>query len=150
MKVGEACNRVVIHVNSDEPVRRAAELMRKYHVGCLVVTEYGDADQVPVGTVTDRDIVLEAVAAGVDADEVTVGDIIDPDPPLVADEKDELADTLDAMRAQGVRRLPVVDSRRSLVGILALDDVLQLLSSQLGVLADIVGDQRRQEAKVRS
>lgn len=150
MKVGEACNRVVIHVNSDEPVRRAAELMRKYHVGCLVVTEYGDEDQVPVGTVTDRDIVLEAVAPGVDADEITVGDIIDPDPPLVADEKDELSDTLDAMRAQGVRRVPVVDARRSLVGILALDDVLQLVSSQLGVLADIVGDQRRQEAKVRS
>ena len=150
MKVGEVCNRVVVHVTTDEPVTHAAELMRKYHVGCLVVTEFGDDDRVPVGTVTDRDIVLETVAAGVDPDEVTVGDIIDPDPPLVADEGDELPDALDAMRTQGVRRVPVVDAERRLVGILALDDVLQLLSVQLGTLADITSGQRRQETKVRT
>jgi CBS domain-containing protein len=115
-----------------------------------VVTEFGDDDRVPVGTVTDRDIVLETVAAGVDPDEVTVGDIIDPDPPLVADEGDELPDALDAMRTQGVRRVPVVDAERRLVGILALDDVLQLLSVQLGTLADITSGQRRQETKVRT
>lgn len=150
MKVGEVCNRIVIHVTTDEPVRRAAELMRKYHVGFLVVTEFGDQEQVPVGTVTDRDIVLETVAPGIDPDEITVGDIIDQDPPLVADEEDELPQALDAMCEQGVRRIPVVDARRQLVGVLSLDDVLQLLSNQLGAIADVVGAQRRNEAKVRA
>lgn len=150
MNIGEVCNRVVIHVTSDEPVRRAAELMRKYHVGYLVVTEFGDQELVPVGTVTDRDIVLESVAAGIDPDEITVGDIMDQDPPLVADEADELPQLLDAMREQGVRRVPVVDSRRQLVGVLTLDDVLQLLSTQLGAIADVVGNQRRHESKVRA
>lgn len=150
MKVGDACNRVVIHVDSDESVHRAAELMRKYHVGYLVVTEFGDAEQVPVGTLTDRDIVLEVTAPGIDPDEITVGDIMDQDPPLVADEGEELSDTLDAMRRQGVRRIPVVDAKRALVGVLALDDVLQLLSSQLGTIAELVGSQRHQESKVRA
>lgn len=150
MNVGEVCNRVVIHVTDDESVRRAAELMRKYHVGYLVVTAFGDQDQVPIGTVTDRDIVLETVAPGIDPDDMTIGDIMDQDPPLVADESEELPELLDAMRAQGVRRVPVVDARRCLVGVLSLDDVLQLLSSQLGTIAEVVGNQRRNESKVRA
>ena len=150
MKVGDVCNRVVIHVNADESAQRAAELMRKYHVGYLVVADSGDADRVPIGTVTDRDIVLEAVAPGIAASDITVGDIMDPDPPLVADEMDELADTLDAMRRQGVRRVPVVDARRTLVGVLALDDVLQLLSSELNAIAELASNQRRHEVKVRA
>lgn len=149
MNVGEVCNRLVICVNSDESVRRAAKVMRKYHVGYLVVTEPGDTDQVPVGTVTDRDIVLEVTAQGVDPDEITVGDIMDPEPPLVADERDELPDTLDSMRQQGVRRIPVVDAKRAVIGVLALDDALPLLSSQLRSIAEIVGNQRREERKVR-
>ena len=149
MNVGEICNRVVIHVASDEPVRRAAELMRKYHVGYLIVTEPGDDEQVPMGTITDRDIVMEAVAPGIDPEELTVGDIIDQDPPLVADERTDLPEVLEAMRAQGVRRVPVVDERRRLVGVLSLDDVLQLMSRQFSAIADVVGSQRRQEAKVR-
>jgi len=150
MNVGEICNRVVIHVTTDEPVRRAAELMRKYHVGYLVVTESGDRDMVPIGTVTDRDIVLESVAAGIDPDDITVGDITDQDPPLVADESDDLSELLDAMRDRGIRRVPVVDARRQLIGVLSLDDVLQILGAQLGAISEIVGSQRHYESKVRA
>ncbi|HSN17089.1 MAG TPA: CBS domain-containing protein [Gammaproteobacteria bacterium] len=150
MKVGDICNRLVICVDADESVHRAAEVMRKYHVGYLVVTEFGDSDRVPLGTLTDRDIVLEVTAPGIDPDEITVGDIMDQDPPLVADEQHELADTLEAMRQHGVRRIPVVDAKRKLVGVLALDDVLQLLGSQLSAITDIVSNQRRQESKVRA
>ncbi len=150
MKVGEACSRLVIDVEADQSVRRAAELMRKYHIGYLVVTEPNDGGRIPVGAVTDRDVVLEAVAAGIDPEDITVADIMDQDPPLVADEGDQLSDALEAMRLKGIRRVPVVDSGRNLVGVLALDDVLQLLSSELGMVAEIVGSQRRLEAKVRT
>jgi len=150
MNAGEACSRVVIQVSCDEAVRRAAELMRKYHVGYLVVTEFGDERQVPIGTLTDRDIVLETVASGIDPDDITVGDIMDQDPPLVAHEADSLSQVLDAMRGRGVRRVPVVDARRSLVGVLSLDDILQHLGTQLSTVAEVVGDQRRNESKVRA
>jgi predicted transcriptional regulator len=149
MKVGDVCNRVVIFVTQDEPVQCAAELMRKHHVGNLVVTEFGDQDKVPVGIITDRDIVLEVVAKGIDSTEITVGDILSQDPPLVANEADDISDALEAMREQGVRRVPVVGSRHELVGVFALDDVLQQIAFQLGTMADIVGSQRRQEAEVR-
>jgi CBS domain-containing protein len=149
MKVGEVCSRLAIDVGSDRSVRNAAELMRKYHVGYLVVTEPNDSGRVPIGTLTDRDVVLETVAVGADPDDVTVSDIMDQDPPLVAVEGDQLSEALEAMRLQGVRRVPVVDAKRNLVGVLALDDILQLLNSELGMIAEIVASQRRLEAKVR-
>lgn len=149
MNIGDVCNRVVIYITSDETAQHAAELMRKYHVGNLVVTAPGDSDRVPVGIVTDRDIVVEVVAKGVDPDELTVADIMSQDP-LVASDEDEIQDTLDAMRDLGVRRVPVVDARRNLIGIFALDDVLQLMASNLGTVAAIVGEQRRQEAESRA
>ncbi|HEX2668076.1 MAG TPA: CBS domain-containing protein [Gammaproteobacteria bacterium] len=149
MNIGDVCNRVVIYITADETAQRGAELMRKYHVGNLVVTASGDPDRVPVGIVTDRDIVVEVVAKGVDPNGLTVADIMSQDP-LVASEEDEIQDTLDAMRELGVRRVPVVDRRRNLIGIFALDDVLQLMASNLGTVAAIVGEQRRQEAESRA
>lgn len=148
MKVGDVCSRLVIDVTQDEDVRRAAELMRKYHVGYLVVTEYGDADKVPIGVITDRDIVIEVVAKAVDADELTVGDIM-TELPLIASESDGISDALDAMRSKGVRRVPVVDAKRSLIGVLAVDDLLPVLATGISTMASIVGSQRRQESDVR-
>lgn len=148
MKVGDICNRLVIDVTQDKDVRHAADLMRKYHVGYLVVTEAGDADKVPIGVITDRDIVVEVVAKAVAAEELAVEDVM-TELPLVADESHEISDTLDAMRSKGVRRVPVVDAKHNLIGVLAIDDLLQLLASDIGVMASIVGSQRRQECEVR-
>ena len=149
MKIGDVCNRLVIDVTEDEPVRRAAELMRKYHVGTLVVTSFGDEQRAPTGIVTDRDIVVETTASGIDPDEVTVGDIMS-DKVVLASEDDEVPDVLEMMRKKGIRRLPVVDRQGALVGILAVDDLLQICAENLGAMAAIVGGQRRQESKVRA
>lgn len=149
MNIGDVCNRVVIYVTADEAVDRAAELMRKYHVGNLVVTEIDGDDRAPTGIVTDRDIVVEVVAKGIDPSGLTVGDIMTANP-LMADESDEIPDVLDAMREQGVRRVPVVDADGKLVGVFALDDMLQMIATQMDMLADIVGAQRRQEAETRA
>ena len=148
MKVGDVCNRVVIFVTEDEAVQRATELMRKYHVGTLIVTEFGDEDREPIGVVTDRDVVVEVVAKGIDPEELTVGDIMTENP-LVANEEDDVAEALEAMREQGVRRVPVLDAEGKLVGILALDDLLQVIASCMSDVAAIVGAQRHHESKVR-
>lgn len=149
MKTGDVCNRIVIYVNQGESVQRAAELMRKYHVGNLVVTEFGDDAQVPVGIVTDRDIVVELIAKGVDPEGLTVGDVMS-DGLQIACEDDEVSDVLDTMRASGIRRMPVVDAKGALVGVLALDDLLQLCAADLSAIAAIVGTQRRRETVARS
>jgi len=149
MKVGDICNRLVIEITEDESIRRAAELMRKYHVGTLVVTRFGDAVKTPVGIITDRDIVVEVTAQGVDPEEITVGDVMS-DGPVMAAEDDEIYAVLDLMREKSVRRIPVVDAKGGLTGMLALDDLLQIYTEGLRSLADIVGGQRRRETKLRA
>ncbi|HLW73684.1 MAG TPA: CBS domain-containing protein [Gammaproteobacteria bacterium] len=149
MKIGELCNRVVIYVHEDESVRRVTEIMRRYHVGNVVVTQFGDKEQRPVGMVTDRDVVVEVIAQGVDPDETTAGDIMS-EKLLIVREDEEVMDVVEAMRKKGIRRVPVVDVGGSLVGVVALDDLLQLFASGLSAMADIVGTQRYQEARLRA
>lgn len=149
MKIGDVCNRIVIYVHEDESVQRAAELMRKYHVGNLVVTELDDERQMPVGIVTDRDIVVEVIAKGVDPNDLTVGDVMSKELEL-ASEEDDVSDVLDAMHESGIRRMPVVDSAGALVGVLALDDLLQLYAADLSTIAAIVGAQRHRESAARA
>ena len=149
MNVGDICNRVVIYMDAGDSIQQAAELMRKYHVGDLVITQYGDGRPVPVGIVTDRDIVVEVIAKGIDPATLTAADIMG-DKLVTAKESSEVSDTLEAMRKQRVRRVPVVDDKGVLVGILAIDDVLSSVASQLKAMAGIVGGQRVQESRLRS
>lgn len=149
MKIGDICNRVVISITEDEPVRRAAELMRRHHVGTLVVTRFDNENTVPIGIVTDRDIVIEVIAEGVDPDDITVGDIMS-DMVILACEDDGVSDTLEIMRKHRIRRIPVVNKRDALVGVLALDDLLQLIAANLDDMAAIVGGQRLQETQARA
>ncbi|NIR58588.1 MAG: CBS domain-containing protein, partial [Gammaproteobacteria bacterium] len=123
MSVGEYCNREVIVVASDEPVRVAAELMRRRHVGDVVVIEEQDGLTVPTGIVTDRDLVVEVMAPGLSPDELRVQDIV-TEPLLTARESDSLPETLAHMRRRGVRRAPVVGDDGGLVGILTVDDII--------------------------
>jgi len=146
MKIGEVCNRLVTSVNTDESVQRAAELMREAHVGSLVVTQPQDDGQMPVGIVTDRDIVIEVIAKAIDPNSLTVGDIMS-ESPLLAQEDGDISDILAAMRKQRVRRVPVVNSAETLIGILALDDMLQLFATEMKSAAEIVGGQRFQESR---
>ncbi len=76
MSVGEICNREVIIVHRDETVQKAAKLMRQHHVGDVVVVENQNGVSAPVGIVTDRDVVVEIVATGLDQATMTVGDIM--------------------------------------------------------------------------
>ena len=127
MAVGEICNREVVITEKSVSVVDAAKLMRSHHVGDLVVVEEKGGRKHPVGIVTDRDIVVEVVAAGVNADALKVGDIMGPEVATVR-ESEGLFEALRYMRDKGVRRMPVVDREGGLVGILTLDDLLSLLA----------------------
>jgi len=149
MAVGEICNRGVVVAEKTLSVPEAARLMRQNHVGDLVVVDTDGGGQKPVGIVTDRDIVIEVVAAGVDPDSLRVGDIMGPEVASVR-ESDGVFETLRTMRDRGVRRMPVIDRDGALVGILTLDDLLGLLADEMTELAKLVSHERQREAAVRT
>lgn len=149
MAVGEICNREVVIAKKALSVVDAAQLMRKHHVGDLVVVEERNGRRHPVGIVTDRDIVVEVVAAGVNPDALKVGDIMGPEVATVRESKG-LFEALRYMRGKGVRRMPVVDRDGGLVGILTLDDLLNLLAEEMTELAKLVSHERQREAASRA
>ncbi len=149
MKTGDVCNREVVFIQRDASVFEAASLMREHHVGDLVVVEEKEnGRRTPVGILTDRDIVLEVIAEGVDIGGVVVGDIMSFELVTVA-EDDDLFDTLKRMRLKGVRRLPVVDRGGALVGIVTVDDLLDLLAEQVSDLARIIQREQTHERERR-
>ncbi len=149
MGVGEICNREVIIIDREGSVREAAGLMRKYHVGDVVVVEEKNEERFPVGIMTDRDIVLQLIALDVDINAVTVGDAMSFEL-ITAREEDDVMETIKRMRRKGVRRIPVVNDRGGLEGILSVDDLIDLLSEQLTDLAKLVmGEQQQRESEKR-
>lgn len=148
MAIGEICNREVIIVRRDESALEAAKLMRQHHVGDVLVVDERNGRKEPVGIVTDRDLVVEIVAPGLDPEAITVGDIMGLDLVTVKEESG-VFEAIQYMRAKGVRRLPVVDAHNGLVGILTLDDLLELLSEEMLALAKLVGLEQQKEARSR-
>ena len=96
---------------------------------------------------TDRDLVIELIAKEVDINAVTVGDVMSHDL-SVAREDDDVIDTLKRMRYKGIRRIPVVDDQGALIGLITLDDLLDLLAEQLKDLAGLVSKEQQSEQKV--
>ena len=148
MTVGEYCNRNVIVIAAEESIKSAARLMRKHHVGDLVLIETRNGRRVPVGIVTDRDLVVEVLAPGLEPEELTVRDIV-VDSPFLVREEDSLFDALEMMRGRRVRRVPVIDADGALVGIVTVDDLVGLLAEMLDDLAAVVGRQREREIEQR-
>jgi len=141
MIVGDLCSRDVVTVAAKAGLVEAAQTMRTRHVGFLVVTDDGAVNGIPVGVLTDRDVVIEVVSKGIDPLDLTAGDVMSRDPLVVAvDARPEHA--LKQMRIFGVRRTPITDAQGRLVGVLALDDLLDWLA---GTLADAAGVVRREQ-----
>jgi len=149
MKTGEACTWDVVCIDAGASITQAARTMRERHVGDLVITRGHGQDLEPTGIVTDRDLVLEVLAEELDIDAVSIGDLFCSDTLAMARGDDEIEDTVDRMRDQGVRRMPVVDDAGRLMGIISLDDLLQQVSDQLAGLVDLIQRQPRLEARRR-
>ncbi len=148
MSAGEYCNREVVVVSKTEPVQEAITLMRTHHVGDVVVVEQREQGAVPVGILTDRDIVLEILAEDVDLTAVTIGDVMSYELVTVT-ESTALIDTIKLMRQKGVRRIPVVDDTGCLQGLLSVDDLLELLAEQLNDIVVLIGREQNSESQRR-
>ncbi|MEZ5445611.1 MAG: CBS domain-containing protein [Gammaproteobacteria bacterium] len=150
MRVGEVCNRDVVIVDGDAPLREAAGIMREQHVGSVVVVSTDGKVTRPIGVVTDRDLVVAAFAEDVDLDAVSVKDVMSADL-IAASAEDDLWHTVQRMSDGGVRRLPVTDAAGALQGILALDDLIELVAEAMNNLAGLIrhGQQREKRRQVR-
>lgn len=121
----------------------AAKLMRKHHVGALVVVDALEKTR-PVGIVTDRDLVLALMAEGLDPALFTAGDIMSTDLAVANPEMDAM-DAVQLMRTNRLRRLVVVDDGGRLVGIVTMENILKLLTRELADLtAGVVGARDRE------
>ncbi|HEU4620188.1 MAG TPA: CBS domain-containing protein [Gammaproteobacteria bacterium] len=148
MSIGSICNHNVATISPEADIAEAAERMRNEHVGDLIVAKYSDVRLVPLGIVTDRDIVVTVVAKRVDATTLRVADVMRSDL-LTVREDNSLDFALREMRRFGVRRVPVVGVEGQLVGILSIDDVVDRLAAQLGYIADIIRFEQHAEAETR-
>ena len=146
MNVGRICKRQVVTVTPQQELVFAAERMREKHIGFLVVVEENGR---PIGVLTDRDIVISVVAKGANPSLLKVADVMTRDP-TTADEGESVANALRTMRRMGVRRLPVVGSKGLLTGILALDDVLDVLATELAEVSGAVRNEQHIEGVLRS
>lgn len=149
MAIGEICNREVAVAQRETTVLETSCLMRQYHVGDLVVVDETDNRRVPVGIVTDRDIVLEIVAMGLDASVLTAGDIMGLELATVG-EDEGIFETMRYMRSRGIRRMPVVDNRGGLVGIVTLDDLLELLTEEMSELVKLIASEKIHETQTHA
>lgn len=148
MNAGELCNRQVVFARRETGLVEAARLMREHHVGSLVVIADRASDRIPIGLITDRDIVVAAMAKEVDPKTLTVGDVMSAGV-LVVREQDGLTDALRVMREKGVRRVPVVTRSGALAGILALDDVLELVAEEMDAFVHTVKNEQVRETRIR-
>jgi CBS domain-containing protein len=133
MSLERICTKTVVTISPDATVLEAAKLMQHKHVGCLVVID----DLRPIGMLTDRDIVLKLVVRENDPAKITAREIMTTSPTMVNVNYD-LLDAVRLMRSRGVRRLPIVDEHRNLLGIVTMDDVLTALGAEVGDLAGTV------------
>ena len=148
MRIGEICTVQTIYCTRDETVQGAALLMRKHHVGDLVVVDQTDGERMPIGIITDRDIVVSVIALGLDPASLLVGDIMSDDL-LTTSEDDDVYETIERMRARGIRRVPVVGSGGGLSGIVSVDDLLEFLAEEMGELSRISSHQQAHEKRAR-
>lgn len=148
MPISECCKPDVITCDSERLLPEVAALMRKHHVGDVVVVEEREGMQVPLGIVTDRDIVLETLALDLDAKLFTAGDIV-MGPAVTVGLGAGFVETLRLMRQHGIRRLPVVDESGALAGIVTADDIIRLLSLELSLLTGAIASEQRQERRLR-
>lgn len=150
MTAGELCNRDVVVALKSDGIVEAAKRMRARHVGDLIVVDIRPEGSVPIGIVTDRDIVVGVVAGDPDhMDYLLVGDVMTEDI-VTARESDQVEAAVKEMEAHGVRRLPIVDARGVLVGILTLDDILQHLATDPGDVVGIIASEQQRERRSRT
>ena len=148
MRAAEICTHNVVYIAAHASIRDAALSMRSHHVGALVVADQPNGERVPIGILTDRDIAVAVVAAGIDPDHLTVEDVMSRDV-ATCTESEDLFDIVGTMFARGVRRLPVLNDKGGLAGMISADDLYGALCTHLRMLSQALAREQVREMEVR-
>ncbi len=131
LKIGECMTVGVLTLPIDSSVMAAAQLLKRSRVGSVIVTDKGKA----VGILTERDIVHKAVAEGKDLSKVTLKSIMSK-PLKVIGASQSIADAALALKENRVKRLPVVDKKGQLVGIVSEGDLMRVYPGMVDIMAE--------------
>ena len=137
MSLERFCRKPIVTTTPDSTITEAAHTMRSAHVGAVIVSDGGR----PLGILTDRDIVCRVLAEERDPTVTPVESVMTTGV-AVAHENDLIDQVLFSMNERGVRRMPIVDERGLLVGMVSLDDLMVMLSAELGQAAEAVRSNR--------
>ena len=148
MLVKDICTLDTASCGRHDNVLEAARRMREHHTGDLIVLDAPDGERAPAGILTDRDIVIEVLACGLDPATTPVSRVMSTQL-VVAGDLEDVTVAVERMQLHGVRRLPVVDHAGRLLGIVTLDDVLTLHAQRAQSLAAIVSKEQNRERRAR-
>jgi len=117
MLVKDIMSKDIISISSDDPVERAAQMMKQHDIGSIPVCSQNKL----IGMVTDRDITLRSVAAGQDSKQQKISDIMTSNP-AIGNPQMDVHEAATMMSQKQIRRLPIVENN-NLVGIVSLGDI---------------------------
>ena len=124
--VHETMHRGARWIEPDEPLKHAAQMMRDADIGAVPV---GENDRL-IGMLTDRDIACRGVASNKSLNEMRVRDVMS-EGIVYCNTSDELPNAVHLMEERKIRRLPVIDENKRMVGMLSLGDVSESASQEL-------------------
>ena len=141
--------RNVATVGPDSTLEEAAHMMRECHTGTVIVTRFENGRKIPLGIVTDRDIVVSVLAKSESPGRILSRDVMSRKL-VTLKETSGVFDAIRAMEKNGVRRLPVVDDvSGELMGVISADDLFEVLSQELVSLSKLSDRQLRAEKELR-
>jgi len=122
LQVKDVMVKSIITVEAEDTVKKAAELMDKHNIGCLIVINYGN----PVGILTERDMLKKVILERRDPGKTKVGNIMSA--PLVTSHPQvEIRDAVRLMNERRIKKLPVIEDG-NLIGLVSLTDVMRSLA----------------------
>src|SRR3972149_3433089 len=122
LQVKDVMVKNLITVEAEDTVKKAAELMDKHDIGCLIVINYGN----PIGIVTERDMLKKVVCERKDPGRTKVVNIMSA-PPVTAPPQAEIRDAVRLMNERRIKKLPVIEDG-NLIGLVSLTDVMRSLA----------------------
>ena len=139
MKVKQAMHKGVDWCAPDTKLQEIAQMMRKDDVGAIPI---GENDRL-VGMLTDRDIVIRGLADGKDLAKLTARDVMSPGVVFCTEDED-VEDAIHLMEQKKIRRLPVINAKKRMVGMLSMGDLSHAANHELGgeLLAQVASHHR--------
>jgi len=126
MSLQKFCQRPVVTISPEQTIVEACQLLRDRNVGCLVAVD----GEKPCGMLTDRDIALKIIGEQKEFQRTKVRDIMTANPTCISVNK-TVHELTALMHSHHVRRVPIVDGKDKVLGMVTLDDLLILLGQEM-------------------